>query len=91
MEQSHEEQHQSHGIEQAPESMQKQHQQQQPPRGWGGDGVAVDAGTGEHGGWEEFGGDPGRLVAEYAAKLLSVLVSMSKARSYVLGEVRGVS
>lgn len=41
------------------------------------------------GGWEEFGGEPGRLVAEEAVRLLSVLVSMSKARSYVLGEVRG--
>ncbi|CAB1111974.1 unnamed protein product [Ectocarpus sp. CCAP 1310/34] len=38
--------------------------------------------------WEEFGGDPGRLVADYTVRLLSALVSMSKARSYMLGEVR---
>ncbi|CAM9617614.1 unnamed protein product [Ectocarpus sp. 4 AP-2014] len=36
--------------------------------------------------WEEFGGDPGRLVADYTVRLLSALVSMSKARSYMLGE-----
>lgn len=38
--------------------------------------------------WEEFGGDPERLVADYTVRLLSALVSMSKARSYILGEVR---
>ncbi|CAM9398268.1 unnamed protein product [Ectocarpus sp. 8 AP-2014] len=36
--------------------------------------------------WEEFGGDPGRLVTDYTVRLLSALVSMSKARSYMLGE-----
>lgn len=77
MEQSREAQHQPHAAE------------RQQPGGWGDDGVVGQEGPGEHGGWVEFGGDPGRLVAEYAARLLGVLVSMSKARSYVLGEVRG--
>ncbi|CAN0247848.1 unnamed protein product [Ectocarpus fasciculatus] len=36
--------------------------------------------------WEEFGGDPGRLVSDYTVRLLRALVSMSKARSYILGE-----
>lgn len=82
-------QHQTDGTEQASEV--KQQQQQQQPGGSGGDGSVEEerTGGGEHGGWEEFGGDPGRLVADYAARLLSVLVSLSKARSYVLGEVRG--
>lgn len=83
-EQSHVEQHRTDGTKQAPEVKRQQ------PGGSGGDGTDVEKeGAGEHGGWEEFGGDPGRLVAEYAARLLSVLVSLSKARSYVLGEVRG--
>lgn len=38
-------------------------------------------------GWEEFDGKPGRLVAEYAVRLVGVLASMSKARSYILGQV----
>lgn len=83
-EQYHEAQHESHGKEQAPAAIQQQ------PGGWGDDGIVVGGGSGEHkhGGWQEFGGNPGRLVAEHTARLLSVLVSMSKARSYVLGEVR---
>eukprot|EP00903_Cladosiphon_okamuranus_P007954 g7678.t1 len=78
---------QPYGVEQAPEAIQQQHQKHQPG-GWGDDVcVKKEGGGGEHrGGWEEFGGDPGRLVAAYAARLLGVLVSMSKARSYVLGE-----
>lgn len=38
-------------------------------------------------GWEDFDGEPGRLVAEYAVRLLDALATMSKARSYILGEV----
>lgn len=56
--------------------------------GRGGSLREVPSKKGNKGGWEEFGGDPGRLVAEYTARLLSALVSMSRARSYVLGEVR---
>eukprot|EP00904_Undaria_pinnatifida_P000807 jgi/Undpi1/10727/HiC_scaffold_29.g13175.m1 len=37
-------------------------------------------------GWEEFDGKPGRLVAEYAVRLVGVLASMSKTRSYILGQ-----
>ncbi|CAM9136319.1 unnamed protein product [Ectocarpus sp. 12 AP-2014] len=52
-------------------------------------GQRVSSGTkGENPRWEEFGGDPGRLVADYTVRLLSALVSMSKARSYMLGERR---
>ncbi|CAM9550667.1 unnamed protein product, partial [Sphacelaria rigidula] len=35
---------------------------------------------------KEYGGEPARLVAEYAMRLLNALVSMSKARAYVLGQ-----
>ncbi|CAM9726556.1 unnamed protein product, partial [Pylaiella littoralis] len=54
--------------------------------GGGGNRREASSTKGDKAGWEEFGGDPGRLVAEYTARLLSALVSMSKARSYVLGE-----
>lgn len=41
--------------------------------------------------WQrEHGAEPARLVAEYATRLLNAIVSMSKARTYVLGQVRKV-
>ncbi|CAM9846661.1 unnamed protein product [Scytosiphon promiscuus] len=46
----------------------------------------ADHHKGDAGMWKQYGGSPGRLVAEYTARLLSVLVSMNKARSYVLGQ-----
>ncbi|CAM9442039.1 unnamed protein product, partial [Hapterophycus canaliculatus] len=36
--------------------------------------------------WEQCGDSPGRLVADYTARLLGALVSMNKARSYILGQ-----
>lgn len=38
--------------------------------------------------WQDYDQQPGRLVAEYAIRLLHAIVSMSKARSYVLGQAR---
>lgn len=44
----------------------------------------------KNGAREGFDDEPGRLVAEYGVRLLSVLTTMSKARSYFLGQV-GIS